>query len=169
MPTSWPAQALKAQAIAARTYALRAAKPICPSQSCQVIKKEINSVAWQQAVDATKGMVVGGNNPVPTFYHSTAGGYTISKRTWVSYWTYNDGIKDYCTSSACGTDKNKAYEQIAGSPWFHTGWGHRTGQSGKYNPWLTREEFADIFNAFLLCKTGSQPYQLKSDCEYTPY
>jgi len=165
MPSSWQSAALQAQAVAARTYALRYAlqgKAICPSQSCQVIKKEINAASWQNAVNATKGKTVGGNNPLPTFYHSTAGGYTISKLTWISYWSYNDGIKDFYNSTT-------AYEQIAGSPWYHTGWGHRTGISGQYNPWLTTEEFADIFNAFLLCKTGSQPYQLKSDCEYTQY
>ncbi len=165
MPSSWPAEALKAQAVAARTYALRYAlqgKAICPSQSCQVIKKEINATAWQQAVDATKGMVVGGNNPLPTYYHSTAGGYTLSKTTWVSYWTYRDGIKDFYNSST-------AYEQVGGSPWYHTGWGHRTGAPGQYNPWMTTEEFADTFNAFLLCKTGDQPYQLASDCPYMQY
>src|SRR3990170_5046603 len=112
MPSSWPAGALKAQAVAARTYALRYAlqgKAICPSQSCQVIKKEINAASWQNAVNATKGKTVGGNNPLPTFYHSTAGGYTISKLTWISYWSYNDGIKDFYNSTTCGSDKNKAF------------------------------------------------------------
>ncbi|MEX2053437.1 MAG: SpoIID/LytB domain-containing protein, partial [Patescibacteria group bacterium] len=166
MPSSWPQQALRAQAIAARTYALRYAlqgKSICPSQSCQVIKKEINATAWQQAVDATKGMTVGGNNPLPTFYHSAAGGYTLSKTTWVSYWIYKDGIKDFYNSST-------AYEQIGGSPWYHAGWGDRY-RSGGYNPWMSTEEFSDIFNSFLLCgaKNSSGVYELKPDCSYMQY
>jgi peptidoglycan hydrolase-like amidase len=173
MPASWPAGALRAQAVAARTYALRYAlqgKAICPSQSCQVIKKEINATAWQQAVDATKGMTVGGNSPLPTFYHSAAGGYTLSKTTWVSYWVYKDGIKDFCTTTSCGSDKNKAFEQIGGSPWYHAGWGDRN-RSGGYNPWMKTEEFADIFNSFLLCgvKNSSGVYELKPDCAYMQY
>ena len=173
MPSSWPAGALKAQAVAARTYALRYAlqgKAICPSQSCQVIKKEINAAAWQQAVDATEGMVVGGNSPASTFYHAIAGGYTLSKRTWVSYWVYNDGIKDFCTDASCGSDRNKAFEQIANAPWYHAGWGDRN-RNGGYNPWMKTEEFADIFNSFLLCgvKNSSGVYELKDDCSYMQY
>ena len=173
MPSSWPAGALKAQAVAARTYALRYAlqgKAICPSQSCQVIKKEINADAWQQAVDATEGMVVGGNSPASTFYHAIAGGYTLSKRTWVSYWVYNDGIKDFCTDASCGSDRNKAFEQIANAPWYHAGWGDRN-RNGGYNPWMKTEEFADIFNSFLLCgvKNSSGVYELKDDCSYMQY
>lgn len=62
IPTNWSMEALKAQAIAARSYALaytdNGNRTICPSQSCQVVKQEINSDAWQQAVDATRGWVM---------------------------------------------------------------------------------------------------------------
>jgi peptidoglycan hydrolase CwlO-like protein len=62
VPTNWPMESLKAQAIAARSYALSrtndGASSICPSQSCQVVKKEENSDAWKQAVSETSGIVM---------------------------------------------------------------------------------------------------------------
>lgn len=46
MPTNWSSEALKAQAVAARSYALAVTtdgqSPISPSQSCQVVKQEEN-------------------------------------------------------------------------------------------------------------------------------
>ena len=82
MPTSWDSKALKAQAIAARSYALsytdNGANSICPSQKCQVVKKELNDGAWQAAVDATRGIVLtNGGKPVTAWYSSTHGGYRL--------------------------------------------------------------------------------------------
>ncbi len=174
MPTLWGSpsnggmEALKAQAVAGRSYAWSYANgnggTICPSTYCQVYLGFNKGSYWEQAVNATPSKVVMYNGaPLKAFYHSTTGGYTISTKAWISYWTYNDGIKDFDSSSG------KFYEQIANAPWYHTGWGDRSGVKGTYNPWMTQEEFADIFNAFLLCKTGSQPYQLSSDCSYMQY
>jgi len=173
MPTLWGSpsndgmEALEAQAVAGRSYAWSYANgnggTICPSTYCQVYLGYNKGSYWEQAVNATPNkVIISGGAPLKAFYHSTAGGYTISTKAWISYWSYNDGIKDFF-------DSNTAYEQVGGSPWYHTGWGHRTGVKGQYNPWMTQEEFADIFNAFLLCKTGSQPYTLKSDCSYMQY
>ena len=43
MPSGWPSEALKSQAIAARSYALsytnNGSGSICPSQQCQVVKR----------------------------------------------------------------------------------------------------------------------------------
>ena len=176
MPTSWGStvndgmEALQAQAVAGRSYAWSYANgngnTICPSTYCQVWLGHEKGSYWNQAVDATKNKVImSGGAPLKAFYFSTAGGYTISTKAWISYWSYNDGIKDYDSASG------KFYEQIANAPWYHTGWGDRKGVKGTYNPWMTKDEFADIFNAFLLCgaKNGSGVYELKSDCSYMQY
>src|SRR5690606_29183869 len=57
VPTTWPAEVLKAQAIAARSYAYGKAT-ICPGQQCQEFKREENSDAWKQAVKDTEGIVM---------------------------------------------------------------------------------------------------------------
>ena len=75
VPNGWPMEALKAQAIAARTYALHEMKSrqspaatalgadICPTQSCQVyvgLEKERSEGGgrWVSAVEATRGQVL---------------------------------------------------------------------------------------------------------------
>ncbi|NIT03677.1 hypothetical protein GTO10_01970 [Candidatus Saccharibacteria bacterium] len=169
MPLSWGSAAMeayKAQAVAGRSYAWAYADgnggTICPSTYCQVYLGYNKGSYWEQAVNATPNQViVQGGAPLKAFYHSTAGGYTISTQQWTSYWNYIDGIKDFHSDG-------QAYEQVASAPWYHTGWGSRTGSG--YNPWMTQEEFADIFNAILLCrKSNTQPYELASDCPYMQY
>nr|NIT04239.1 hypothetical protein [Candidatus Saccharibacteria bacterium] len=131
MPSSWGSStnkgmhALKAQAVAARSYAWaytnNGAGPICPSPYCQYYKGSDKGGYWEQAVNATKDQViVVGGFPLKAFYHSTAGGYTISSRNWISYDSWDSGIKDFYSNG-------KAYEVISGAPWYHTGWGSRTG------------------------------------------
>ena len=142
VPESWGDnggfEALKAQAVAARSYALYAAKPICPTESCQVYKSQLKSGKWAEAVRATKGWVITrGGSPIGTYYASTSGGFTISQWGWT-------GIKD-----AASDWPNTAYEKIAGSPWFYKGWYKSRGGAtcGRSNPWLTSAEMADILNA----------------------
>jgi len=83
MPHSWPAEALKAQAIAARSYAFRAIKPqavfdVDDTTRFQVyLGKKHQSTETDKAVDETSGqVVVYGAEVIPTYYHSTSGGYT---------------------------------------------------------------------------------------------
>jgi stage II sporulation protein D len=91
VPVRWPAEAQKAQAIAARTYAIYqmtrrpadAIADICPTDSCQVyagLEKERRegAEAWSAAVDATAGQVlVWKGKPINAKYSSTNGGRTI--------------------------------------------------------------------------------------------
>lgn len=85
MPYTWPQAALRAQAVAARTYALRHLQNpvhqhyhVCRSQSTQVYQ----GLDWErpssnQAVDATRGQVLLYNGqPIAAIYHSSSGGYT---------------------------------------------------------------------------------------------
>lgn len=144
MPNSFPKEALKAQAVAARTYAIRytdnGSKPICTTESCQVYQNSNKGGAWEEAVAETKGWVLeGGSN---SQYSSTTGGYLN-----------NSGWDTKCGSRDCWTPD--AYEKIANSPWFYKGWytqsySNGSGKCGRSSPWLTQEEMADILNAWLV-------------------
>ena len=85
VPGTWPAAAVQAQTVAARTYALRAmagAGEICDSESCQVyagISKE--SPGQDAAVAATRGWVLThGGALASTFYSASAGGHSATIR-----------------------------------------------------------------------------------------
>jgi peptidoglycan hydrolase-like amidase len=142
MPSSFPMEALKAQAVAARTYAVRRGGSICATESCQVFKPAPGrSDAWVEAVKATRGWVLeGGANAQ---YSSTTGGYGN-----------NSGWDTKCGSRDCWT--GDAYEKIAGSPWFYKGWyKDRSGSScGRSHPWLNNEEMSDILNSWIVYQSG---------------
>ncbi|MDP9067109.1 MAG: SpoIID/LytB domain-containing protein [Actinomycetota bacterium] len=95
VPSTWPAEALKAQAVAARTYALYTlAQPrggsaaiydfdICASVECQVytgadVGTPLLGDRWHAAVASTKGQaVLYRGQPILARYHSTSGGATL--------------------------------------------------------------------------------------------
>jgi len=95
VPLSWPDEALKAQAVAARTYALfTLAQPaggsaaiygfdICASIDCQVysgadVAAGPAGFRWRSAVESTAGQaVLYGGQPILARYHSTSGGVTL--------------------------------------------------------------------------------------------
>ncbi len=85
MPTSWPAAALGAQAVIARTYVaarINAAAPYdtCATERCQVYPGvRAETPASDAAVAATRGQVVAyGGQPASTYFSSDSGGYTAS-------------------------------------------------------------------------------------------
>ncbi len=151
MPSSWDKEALKAQAVAARTYAYRYkkdGKEICTTEACQVFNKSKSDnppEAWKQAVKDTKGKIL---EDVVTYYASTHGGYASPIG-----WDTTDG-------SGGSNFIDKAYDKIGGSPWLYKAWwreGYSSSGStcGRSNPWLSPEEMADIVNAHLVLKKGS--------------
>lgn len=95
VPTDWPEEALKAQAIAARTYALRELADgrtgeaaiygydICATVLCQVfsgadVVRAEGGERWTAAVEATAGeAILYDGEPILARYHSTSGGRTI--------------------------------------------------------------------------------------------
>jgi stage II sporulation protein D len=90
MPGSWPLEALKAQAVAARTYVLYSMQPtetydICATTDCQkysgVAKEHPNS---DQAVYETAGQVLTyGGAFAKTYFHADSGGVLASpKEVW---------------------------------------------------------------------------------------
>ncbi|MBI4037060.1 hypothetical protein HY385_01410 [Candidatus Daviesbacteria bacterium] len=143
MPQSFPMEALKAQAVAARTYALRQGGTICATESCQVFKPAGGrSDNWTAAVAATRGWVLeGGSNAQ---YSSTTGGFSN-----------NSGWDTTCGNRTCWTAG--AYEKMAGSPWFYKGWyKDRNGSScGRSHPWLNSDEMSDVLNAWIVYQSGS--------------
>ena len=177
MPTRWADEggyeALKAQAIAARSYALAytgwrmgdrsVKKSICITESCQVYHaaKAASSGRWGDAVNDTKGVILVGDDStevVNAWYASTSGGYqesyTSLGHTTPGFWDTPSG-RDGWTS--------QAYEKD--SPWFYKGWyKSRSGDAcGRSHPWLTTTEMADILNAWVvLIKHG------QSDDRVTP-
>lgn len=78
VPGNWPAAAVQAQAIAARTFALRAMAAggeICDSESCQVYTGVAGESPGQNAaVDATAGTVVLHNGGYASTFYSASGG-----------------------------------------------------------------------------------------------
>jgi len=150
MPSSWNANALKAQAVAARTYAYRykaEGKEICTTEACQVFNKsKSDSVpeSWKSAVDSTKGEVL---EDVVTYYASTHGGFASPIG-----WDTTDG-------SGGSNFVDKSWDKAGGSPWVYKAW-YTKGYSpssekcGRSNPWLSPVEMADIVNAAVALKTG---------------
>jgi len=84
MPSSWPAEALRAQAIASRSYAVYRLHPATGSfdlyddTRSQVYRgQRAETAAGNAAVAATSGTVVlAGSSVANTLYHSAAGGWT---------------------------------------------------------------------------------------------
>jgi len=152
MPSSWHVNALKAQAIAARTYAIRRTNggqsSICTTEACQVFKNSPKGGDWEKAVNETKGWVLvdDGGSPVSTQYASTHGGYANT-----SGWDTTD-------KSSNGEWTTRAWELKSKSPWFYKAW-YRSGYSssgpscGRNHPWLNQEEFSDIVNAWIVRKS----------------
>jgi peptidoglycan hydrolase CwlO-like protein len=160
MPGSWTdndSAALKAQAVAARSYALAYTNngngSICATESCQVYKPSNKGGAWDAAVDATRGWVMMANGkPLSAFYAASSGGYNYAYTT--NGFTTPGGWDTKCGNQSCWT--NDAYEKIAGSPWFYKGWyKSRSGATcSRSHPWLNQEEMADILNAVLVYRSG---------------
>lgn len=115
VPSSWPAAALEAQAIAARTYALGKLSRIRPECDCNIYNttvdqnfvgyaKEIEpiyGIKWKEAVNRTfvdedNALTVTLNNkPISAFYFSSSGGITQNvKDVWGSPIDYLQGVPD---------------------------------------------------------------------------
>jgi SpoIID/LytB domain protein len=159
MPGDWPLEALKAQVVAARSYALsytdNGAKEICTTQACQVYKGGNKGGNWEAAVRATEGEVLVHSGQVVTaWYASTFGGYSFtsgdvwggSNRPWTKR------MRD-TTGDVSGRNEllERAYDRD--SPCFYAAQGWRTEYAK--SAWLKGEEVSDIVNVILLAKSDS--------------
>ena len=90
MPAGWSAEALKAQAVAARSYALATRNVGAPydaysdTRSQMYLGLSAESPSSTAAVDATKGQVLSyGGKVATTFFYSSSGGQTESSLDWL--------------------------------------------------------------------------------------
>ncbi|MBI4091436.1 SpoIID/LytB domain-containing protein [candidate division WWE3 bacterium] len=174
VPESWGSkggyEALKAQAVLARTYALNytgyywdsksqglkkrsGQAAICTTQACQVYSGRKKTGLWKKAVEETCGVTVKYNgNPITAWYASTSGGFTrTSQQVWGSSRPWTKAIRD---ASCSGDLFDCAYDgpKHGKSPWFHKAWGINKSTG---NAWMKSSEVEDIFNAYLLSQKNS--------------
>lgn len=105
MPPTWPLEALKAQAVAARSYALHQRE-----KTANELYDVGNTTAWQvyegvedeytstqQAVDATQGQVLAyEGNVIEAVFHSSSGGHTENvEDVWTQPLPYLRAVPDY--------------------------------------------------------------------------
>ncbi len=158
VPESWPMEVLKAQAIAARTYAINytnnGSKSICTSESCQVVGTTKKTGRWKEAVKATKGVILTSSSgkPFSTQYAAVHGGWS---RT--SGWDTTD-------KTGNGDWMSRAWDSISGVSWFYKIW--YRGQPGNWysdtastcsrKPWMSQAEMADILNVYQIWKAKNK-------------
>ena len=104
MSSSWPIEALKAQAVCARTYAYSslgrhsaAGFDLCTTEHCQVYRgRERANNRTDQAVDETEGMLVTYDGELTqTFYAASNGGASESaENVWTQAFPYLQGVID---------------------------------------------------------------------------
>jgi stage II sporulation protein D len=103
MPASWPQAALRAQAVAARTYALRQRKPAAPFDVSATVASQVykgvdaETPSTRQAVASTRGQVlIYGSSLANAVFHSSAGGSTEnSGDLWSQQLPYLVSVPDF--------------------------------------------------------------------------
>ncbi len=104
MPASWPIEALKSQAVAARTYTIshlgahrKKGYDLVATTSSQVYQG-VKGETFQsnQAVSTTAGEILTHNNkPIHAYYHSTSGGQTEAGSSLWAPFAYLQSVADY--------------------------------------------------------------------------
>lgn len=104
MPTDWPSEALKAQSVAARSFALHNRDrhgadgfDLCTTTHCQVYTGVgAEKTASTAAIKATEGEVLFyGTEPIDALFHTDSGGMTEnSENVWGSFVPYLRAVKD---------------------------------------------------------------------------
>lgn len=116
MPASWSAEALKSQAVAARSYARAtrggAAFDFYPDTRDQVYGgASAETTATNDAVSATAHVhVVYGGKPITAFFHSSSGGYTEDS-------VHVFGASPYLKAIRDADGSGRPFEARANSPW----------------------------------------------------
>lgn len=104
MPTDWPAEALKAQSVAARSFSLASrgrhageGYDLCTTTHCQLYTgTAAEKTASTAAVRATRGEVLTyGGKPIEALFHTDSGGMTEnSEEVWGSHVPYLRAVRD---------------------------------------------------------------------------
>lgn len=105
MPSSWPQEALRSQAVAARSYAFyhrnkatSRSFDLNSNQSSQVYKGiQGEAASTRSAVDATRDKVIThGGRVIEAVFHSSSGGHTEnSEHVWSQAVPYLKGVPDF--------------------------------------------------------------------------
>ena len=102
MPTKWPMEALRAQAIASRTYALKQKRndlfDVDSTQINQVYNGlESRTFKTRRAVRSTRSLVLTYKNKlINALFHSSSGGMTEnSQDVWKNKYPYLSSVKDF--------------------------------------------------------------------------
>ncbi|MEB3304834.1 MAG: SpoIID/LytB domain-containing protein [Cyanobacteriota bacterium] len=131
MPDSWPQAALRAQAVASRTYVLQQLRPQAPfdvkaTVASQVYKGvEAESTAVRQAVTSTEGKVLlHGQQLINAVFHSSSGGATEnSGDLWSRQLPYLVSVPDFDSASPVSRwekalepeDLRQSFKEIGGA------------------------------------------------------
>lgn len=104
MPVDWPAEAIKAQSVAARSFALASrgrhaseGYDLCTTTHCQLYTgTAAEKSASNAAIKATRGEVLTyGGKPIEALFHTDSGGMTEnSEAVWGSHVSYLRAAKD---------------------------------------------------------------------------
>jgi SpoIID/LytB domain protein len=156
-------EALKAQAVAARSYALAytdsGQRSICATQDCQVYSDDRRQ-SVNDAVDATginscgegrAEVMLSDGKPIKAWFASTFGGYAhTSAEIWGGHTSWTKNFADVSGSV-------NSFSELQANAWdkeskcFYTAQGSRAEYGN--SAWLKPSEVADIANTLLLIKT----------------
>lgn len=131
---NWPLESVKAQAVAARTYALRNMNKhksdgydVCATTDCQVYGGLTSEAPGAiKAVNETRGQVLTYKGQlIAAYFHSSSGGFTEnSENVWGSYQPYLRGIEDVDNSPYYKWEKQiplKEFENLLSSAGYNIG------------------------------------------------
>lgn len=135
MPASWPLEALKAQAIASRSYVLnrlkhpRSAHFALTADTLDQVYQSAQSTydRIHQAVVATEGLVLGKNGSlVGAYFHSRCGGRTTNEKlVWDAPTKYHSSVEcEFCQSKPFRWRSTISAQELLAS----VGWAPRRSQ-----------------------------------------
>ncbi len=160
--SSWPAEALKAQACAARSYAERSRKPgeafdvYCTTRDQAYGGMRAEALASNAAVKACAGVVpTYGGKPIAAFFFSTSGGHTENiENVWqTTPLPYLKGVEDpYDTYSPLHLWPENPI--VRSDAWYQS----KLGTYGADNPTGVKGDLRTIF----VLKRGTSPRVVKA-------
>lgn len=144
MPEYFPMEALKAQVISARTYALNATNYGANSiwgDECGQVVAGLKTGNWKTAVDSTRGVVMHKSGSVFSSQYAAVHGGWGNQIGW-----------DTTDGTGSGDWMSRAWDRLSNVSWFYKAWYRQTysessSTCGRY-PWLSQAEMSDIVNAY---------------------
>ncbi|MBO5145310.1 MAG: SpoIID/LytB domain-containing protein [Lachnospiraceae bacterium] len=180
MPPSYPEEALKAQAVSARTYTYFHKQTYAypqwnahmdDSTSFQVYMNCEEMQSACNAVDSTKGQVLTfGERIVESFYYSTSGGFNGGAGVWKDYAAPEDeylietGNEQYALNNEEGEAAYREYidNGNAGDVEYYESW-YRWDYSRELNDEAVRKLLQKLYNLSV-----SQPQKVRIRSQYLP-